>query len=257
MSNYTTDDAVNILYRCGITTLPTLLKYLHKGNFTIPERNLERKLTLLNQGQEVCDKRKGASGRPSVVSQRDETRILCLLEKEPCLNAAEIKTNLKLPYNAKTIGRFLKLKGFEYLRISERPRLSAEDREERLKFAKRHRMHSWEETFFLDESTFRLGSHRSRAYQQPNKRLFAPVDKMPAKLNVIGMISFRGGSRLICFEENLDAKLFVSFLKDLKKDADRLYRRRNYRLCMDRDPKHTAKKSLEYMNDAQINYYAD
>ena len=26
---------------------------------------------------------------------------------------------------------------------------------------------------------------------------------------------------------------------------------------MDRDPKHTAKKSLEYMNDAQINYYAD
>ena len=62
---------------------------------------------------------------------------------------------------------------------------------------------------------------------------------------------------MVCFEQNLTAELFTSFLEDLKKDADRLYRRRIYRLCMDKDSKHTAKKSLEYMEDAQINCCAD
>ena len=80
---------------------------------------------------------------------------------------------------------------------------------------------------------------------------------MPAKVNVIGMISSRGGTRLICFEHNLTANLFVTYLRDLKADADRLYRRRPYRLCMDKDSKHIAKTTKTYMQRARIESIED
>ena len=41
--DYTTDDALNILFRCGILTAPTLLKHLRKGGFKIAESTLEKK----------------------------------------------------------------------------------------------------------------------------------------------------------------------------------------------------------------------
>jgi len=205
----------------------------------------------------VHDKRQGASGRNPVITTQDGDRILALLQREPCYNTAEIKASLRLPYGASTIGRFLKLNGYKYLRVIESPRLEPLDKENRVRFAKRHQGDNWQSTFFLDESTFRLGSHRTRAYQRPNHRLSVPADKMPAKVNVIGMISSRGGTRLICFEHNLTANLFVTYLRDLKADADRLYRRRPYRLCMDKDSKHTAKTTKTYMQRARIESIED
>jgi transposase len=257
MSDYTTDDAINILYRCGIRTLPTMLKLLRKGDFNISERNLARKIQILNEKSEVHDKRKGASGRPSVLTKQDKSRIVTLLEREPFLNTAEIKASLKLSCGVRKIGRFLKQEGYKYLRVAKVPRLTVDDKENRLQFAKRHKIDDWTQTFFLDESTFRVGSHRNKAYQRSNKRLSIPINKVPAKINVIGMISSRGGSRLICFQENLDAKLFVTFLKDLKKDAETLYRRKKYRLCMDKDPKHTSQAAKTYMQEAKINWLED
>jgi transposase len=254
MKNYSVNDAINILYKCGITKVPTMQKHLKRGKFKISDRNLWRKMATLSKKKEIEDHRKAASGRAPALTPRDQERIIDLLKKEPLYNTAEIKANLKLVCAVRTIGRFLKEAGYKYMRIKETPRLNDEDKGDRVKFARRHKGDDWRQTFFLDESTFRLGSHRARAYQRSNQRLSVPVDKVPSKINVVGMISSRGGSRLICFQENLNANLFVSFLKDLKKDADKLYPRRNYRLCMDRDPKHTAKVTREYMKSAKISY---
>jgi len=51
------------------------------------------------------------------------------------------------------------------------------------------------------------------------------------------MISRRGASQLILSENNLTVKLFEYFLKELKEDADRLYRKERYRISMDNDSK--------------------
>jgi len=254
MEKYSVNDAINILYRCGITKVPTMQKHLNTGKFQISERNLWRKMAILSEKKQIEDRRKAASGRAPVLTPRDQERIIELLKTEPLYNTAEIKASLKLICGVRTIGRFLKAAGYKFLRIKETPRLKEEDKKDRVDFARRHKGDDWRQTFFLDESTFRLGSHRARAYQRSNQRLSVPVDKVPSKINVVGMISSRGGSRLICFQENLRAKLFVSFLKNLNKDAHKLYPRRNFRICMDRDPKHTAKLTREYMKSAKINY---
>ena len=169
------------------------------------------------------------------------------MDREPENNAAEIKSKLKLKCSTLPIRNFLKESGFKFLRIISVPRLTTDQKEERVVFARRHRYDDWSNTFFLDESKFQVGSHLRSCYQRPKLRRTAPVDKFPQKLNLIGMISLRGGTRLITFEQNLTAIYFVEFLEDLKKDADKLYRRKKYRIVMDGDSKHTANHTQNYI----------
>ena len=56
--NYTTDDALNILWRCGIQTLPTLMKLLNRGKFQASERTVEKKVAKLKGGEVLEDHRK-------------------------------------------------------------------------------------------------------------------------------------------------------------------------------------------------------
>jgi len=125
------------------------------------------------------------------------------MDREPENNAAEIKSKLKLKCSTLPIRNFLKESGFKFLRIISVPRLTTDQKEERVVFARRHRYDDWSNTFFLDESKFQVGSHLRSCYQRPKSRRTAPVDKFPQKLNLIGMISLRGGTRLITFEQNL------------------------------------------------------
>jgi transposase len=257
MTTYTTNDAINILYKCGIKTHGTLKMYLKNGGFKISDSSLWSKLAELDENGLVVDNRKSHSGRKAYLTEKDKTGIMALLAKDPEKDAAEIKAKLKLQCSTLPIRNFLKEVGFKFLRILSVPRLTPKKKEARLNFARKHRHDDWTSTFFLDESKFQVGSHRRYCYQRPKSRRTAQVDKFPEKLNLIGMISLNGGSRLITFEENLRADLFIDFLKDLKKDADKLYRRKSYRLVMDGDSKHTAGITKTYIKEASLKYLDD
>ena len=71
------------------------------------------------------------------------------------------------------------------------------------------------------------------------------------------MISFKGASQLIIFEENLTAKLFEGFLGKLKKDGEKLYLRKKFRIAMDKDPKHTAHRIDDYIKKNNIDILND
>ena len=55
--NYTVNDAVNILFTCGIRTIPTLLKHLCIGGFKIAQSTLEKKVAILRSRELVYDKK--------------------------------------------------------------------------------------------------------------------------------------------------------------------------------------------------------
>ena len=55
--DYTVNDALNILWRCGIKTVPNLLKHLQLGEFQIAESTLYRKLKILESDGMIIDRR--------------------------------------------------------------------------------------------------------------------------------------------------------------------------------------------------------
>jgi len=158
--DYTINDAINILYACGITTVPTMLKYLNRGGFDISERNLYRKLDEIRENGVVVDKRVD-NKRPKILKEEDLAAIAGELEKDPEVNAVEIKKSLRLSCSSETINRALKNMGYKYLRILSSPDLDGPKKALRQSFAESHsRDRAWNRAFFLDESTFQAFSKR-------------------------------------------------------------------------------------------------
>jgi predicted transcriptional regulator len=239
----TVNNALNVLYRCGIRTLEGLKDRLRRGKYQISNSSLYTKFKTLQEGQVLLDER-ASNTRPPVLAENDKDRIEDLLGKEPELNAAEIKKKLRLLCSSMTINRALKNLGYEFLRIVKKPALSQDQKVARLAFAEAHsRDRRWGTTFFLDESSFHAYSKRLSCYQKSMNRLTKGQVAHPQKIHLIGMISPKGGTRLITFEGILDGTIFARYLVSLKKDADKLYGTRHYRIYMDNDPKHTSKKA--------------
>ena len=257
MSGYTTNDIINVLWMCGVRTQGGLLMYLRNAGRQISNRTIRSKIKELEENDEVSDQRKEHSGRKRALTTRDETRITTLLNRRPELDAAEIKRQLGLTCSTNVIREYLHKIGFKFLRVVPVPRITLKYKEKRLAFARRYRNDDWDHTFFLDESTFLVGSFKTRTYQKKGARVIVPMDKHPAKLNIIGMISVRGATRLITFEDNLTAISFKRYLNTLKRDADQMYRRGDYRIAMDKDPKHTSGTATDYMEDVGLEWIAD
>lgn len=258
MKDYTINDALNILYRCGIKTAASLKDRLTRGGFQISMRHLYTKLNILEEDGYIDERRKGNSGRRSVLSRTNKQNILVLLEQKPEVNASEIKSILGLSCGTDAIRNFIHQQGFKFLKIIERPILSNKHKEARLQFAINHLNDRWDRTFFLDESSFVLGAHRFACYQKRGQRVQKDRFKHPQKVNLVGMISASGATRLILFQENLTGPLFKEYLQTLKRDADLIYpTKRGYKIAMDRDPKHTATIVKEYIAQAKIEILED
>ena len=214
--DYPVNDAMNVFCRCGIKTVPTLMKHLKIGQFQISERTVRRKVEILKSGKKLEDKRKG-NKRPKILSEADMDRVENQLQRKPESSAPELVQSLKLNCSPSTMNRELKNFGFRYMRILKH-------KQQRIKFANDHsRDHQWKNTFFLDESKFEGYSRRFACYQKSDSRVIRGRPKHPPKINLIGMISYYGPTRLILFTEDMDAKLFLRFFKLLQKDAKGIY----------------------------------
>jgi len=238
--DYTTNDALTILYRCGIQTVAILLKHLQRGGFPACERTIRTKLKKL-QGGEVLEDGRKSNARPPTLGEVQLRKLKSAYEAAPLTSAPGLKQKAKLTCSPRTISRGLQKLGLKYMRIKPHPLIKEEHIRQRLEFAKAHQKDRlWRSTFFLDETTFQAYSSKKYCYQFPDKRIVNPRPKHPPKINAIAMVSFRGPSRLVLFEENMTALNFLNYLKLLVSDAEEMFARGRYRIYWDNDPKHKA-----------------
>lgn len=188
--NYTVNDAVTILYRCGIQTIPTLLKHLHTGGFQIAESTLAKKVRILRDGNILEDGRVKNKGSTYLTSDRLKRLKDAHTEEEPESSAVQLCKKTRLKCTPRTISNGLQKLGLKYMRIATVPFMKEVHIQQRLTFATAHEKDRlWRRTFFLDESKFQAFSHKKYCYQDPKKRITKPRPKYPPKVNAIGMIS--------------------------------------------------------------------
>jgi len=231
--DYTTDDALNILFRCGIQTVPTLLKHLRKGGFKIAESTLEKKLSILKKDGIIEDQRVNNS-RPPYFDDQKQKKLKTIMTETPEASAPNITQKGKFKCSPKTVSNELKRQGFKYLRVNSVPLMTSEHKVLRTQFAFNHiKDRLWRRTFFLDEASFQAYSHKKFCYQKPNERVTKARPKHPPKVHLIAMISYKGPTRLIMFEGNMTASRFTGFLDLLIKDAKVLYPCGKFRVYFD------------------------
>ena len=150
--DYSTNDAISVFYRCGIKTIPILMKHLNIGKFQVNERTVRRKVQILESGKILEDGRK-ANKRPKILSETDMKRVEKQLETKPESSASELVQSLKLYCSPSTMNQELKNFGFRYMRILKSPLIKQEHKQKRIKFTNDHsRDHQWKNTFLMSPS---------------------------------------------------------------------------------------------------------
>ena len=255
--NYTTDDALNILWRCGIQTQPTLMKLLNRGKFQASERTIEKKMAKLKVGEVLEDHRK-SNGRTPFLNESKLKRPKEVHQANPTATAGELGRKAKLKCSARTVSRGLLKLGLEYRRIRTIPLLTLDQKAKRVEFAESHKGdRAWRKTFFLDGVTFKVFGGKKYCYQYPDQRLTKPQPKHPLKIHGIAMISFQGPTRLLLFECNLIAERFIGFFRILLEDAKELNSTSTLRVYFDNDLKHKAEIAKRLLGSNKLNAPSD
>lgn len=210
--------------------------------------------------------RKPGSGRPRKTSQRDVTRIIREVKKNPSITGHEIKANLLLNnISERTVRRRIASDSeFASYWKTKKPYISPRNRMKRMKFAKDH-IHwttvDWQKVLWSDESPFVLIFNRkTRVWRLHNERYkvkstIATV-KHDKKINVWGCFCASGVGKLYRIEGILLKEEYNKILNtQMLPSAKSLFRRRYAKTWIfqeDNDPKHTAKVNKEWIKKKGI-----
>lgn len=198
---------------------------------------------------------KKRSGRPSVLSERNERQILREVKTNPKISASKIATKLIDTTNTlvskETVRRHLNKQGY-YGRVARRKCFVNEvNRKKRLEFAQKYRNKTenfWNQFIFTDESKFNLfGSDgRCKVWRQKNKEydkknVCATVKHFGGNVMVWGCMSASGVGNLVIVEDTMDQYKYIEILKNnLQASANKMGLGRNYIFQQDNDPKHSS-----------------
>ena len=104
--------------------------------------------------------RRGRSrGRPKIVMQREQQRILAYMRSHPLACSPEVVCALDLNISVRTVQRVLSENNFRHNRVMKVKVLTESAREKRLEFARSHvywSQQTWDLVIFTDEKKFLL-----------------------------------------------------------------------------------------------------
>jgi hypothetical protein len=151
-----------------------------------------------------------------------------------------------------TVAHALGLRPYE---IPSTTVISDQQREKRVRFAKKYRRKDWSKTIFCDEKTWPLVHPPNRR----NDKVWAhsaaevppqPKVRYPRKIHTWGGVSAAGLTDLHFFDENLTAPIYCDILhKHLLPSAARLYPNGEWTFVQDSDPKHTAASTQKFLRE--------
>jgi len=137
---------------------------LHKGGHTPTDisRILRIPRTTVNSViQNPQPNRQARTGRPYILTERDERHILLEIRKNPKISYQKLSEILNLYVSSRTIRRMLKKHGIKKWMAKKRPLLTEEHARKRLEFALKYRDWSydeWSTVIWSDECSIQRGS---------------------------------------------------------------------------------------------------
>ena len=204
--------------------------------------------------------RKPGSGRLRITSDRDDKRIISLIQKDRFITPNELKKHEFLAHvSCSTIRRRIKQSGeFESYWASRKPFLRKANIIKRLLWAKAH-LHwtkeQWARVLWSDESPFVLRYHSKRRVWRMHNERYKPwctvaTVKHDKKIMIWGCFCAHGVGNLYRVEGIMKKEQYLQILEDqVSPSAQRLFDNENWIFQQDNDPKHTAKVCKAWVKD--------
>ena len=211
------------------------------------------------------------SGRPPVLSDRDNRALKIASLKNRKLTAVDHARNLRLhgikkKVNVTTVRSRLREMGLNGRVARKKPLLSKVHKKKRVEWAKKYKKWTkkdWEKVLFSDESPFTLFPSSGKLYvrrrvgEEYLDECISPTVKFGGgKIQVWGCFSFHGVGTHYRIEGKMTGEMYRSILKhrmaphhkELKKT-----RGTDFIFQHDNDPKHTSKKAKNYLSNQKYN----
>lgn len=210
--------------------------------------------------------RKMGTGKKEKLTKIAKTKILEIVNKNPCIPSKEIlfelKKTMKLDVVAKTIRNFLKKNGYNNRISCKKPLLSHNNVSKRLMFANEYITEDdefWNDVIFSDEVKFNLfGSDgqqkvwRKKGERYSEKNLSPTVKYGGGSLMLWGCFSAEGVGELNFIEGIMDKYKYMEILKKNLKISAKKMKKDIFIFQQDNDPKHTSKLVKDYFAKNQI-----
>jgi len=207
-------------------------------------------------------KNRRRSGRPKALTVREQRNIIKEAIKNPFVSAqslsADIATSSGKTVSAQTVRNVLHSAKIYGRAARKKPFINDKNRQKRLGFAKAYinkPMEFWKNVIFSDESKYNIfGSDGKKfVWRRPNTELEKQNIQPTVKhggghVMVWGCMSYNGVGNLAFIEGIMNAQMYIDVLRDnLQQSAIKLGIQETFQFQQDNDPKHTAKKTREWL----------
>ena len=207
------------------------------------------------------------SGRPRMLSERDERQVARLISSGECDTAEDVRHQLANQggHNVSrwTISRALHRQGFEAGVKCRKPLLQAHHRQQRLEWALRYQHWTnaqWSKVLFSDETKINLWQSDGRQYcwrrpgEQLSDRCVQPTVKHGGGSIIVWTCMSAQGVGWMCrIEGNMNAELYTQILGgEMKMSANFLFPRGHFVFQHDNDSKHTARLTRQWLEGHEI-----
>jgi transposase len=235
--------------------------FLREENYKINEiankMDINRKTVMKwinNYARNKNIERKKGSGRKKITSSEEDKSIFDTAKKNNDLSIVEIKNILEekdIIISVTTVYRRLINENFSYKFPIKKPFLTDDHKKKRLEWAKENLNRDWSKIIFSDESTLRISGFNKKLWIHENDVVITRIVKYPLKKNIWGCF-FQGkiGSIHI-FTENMNADKYIQILDDYLVPIIK-YSNKKFIFQHDNDPKHTANKTKQFLEDSDI-----
>jgi transposase len=245
-----------------------LLKQGHSYSQVAERLCLSRSMVAKVKQKHLPELVKRQAGRPRRLSGRQVRSVVRLITSGRVDTATDASVYLqkviKVQASADTVRRALKQAGMKAVVKRKKPLLRPRHIRERLAFAQRHKdwtVDDWKRVIWSDETKInRFGSDgRKWCWKKPSEQLQprhvqATVKHGGGSLMVWGCMTAQGPGFLTKIVDRLDSELYCNILEDELQSTVEWYELewKDVIFQHDNDPKHTAKRTQEWLQDHQI-----
>ncbi|KAL4461769.1 hypothetical protein ABPG72_017970 [Tetrahymena utriculariae] len=219
------------LYQSGIkdaTKIHRLVKRVCKISISTVYRIINK----IKLGQPLQRKERDDKGIVKSISKPQQQKIKKFMSKQHKITASIIKKKVKLEASLSTIKRYLKREEYIYSKICTVPILTEVQKKNRVYFCEKHKKDNLKDAVFVDECSIETYTSSKKTWMKKGQIQHVPKPKHPLKVHIWG---------------------------DFKEEPTKMERNKIKKILLfqDKDPKHTASISTNFLKDNKINWVSD